>query len=56
MPAHHPLDPLAADGLSFGAPLGMSARRAVSSSVASMDPLDIAQQRTIGGPARALRP
>jgi hypothetical protein len=50
-----PLDPVAADGLSFGTQLSMNARRAVSSRVASMDSLDIAQQRAIGDLARALR-
>jgi hypothetical protein len=56
MVTHHPFDPFAADGLSFGTQLGMDARRAVSSPVVSMNPLDIAQERTIGDLAGALRP
>ena len=56
MVTHHALDPPMADGLSFGTQLGMDARRAVSAPVVSMNPLDIAQEFTIGDLARALRP
>jgi hypothetical protein len=56
MATHHALDPLAAHGLPFGTQLGMDARRAVSSPMVSMNPLDIAQEFTIGDLARALRP
>jgi hypothetical protein len=42
MLAHHPLDPLAADGVALGPQLGMDARRAISFPMASMNALDIA--------------
>jgi hypothetical protein len=52
--AHHPLDPLAANDLA----LGTDARRAVSSPVVSMNPLDIAQEtldwRSCAGPAAGI--
>jgi hypothetical protein len=53
---HHPLNPLTADGLAFGTQLGMDARRTISFPVVSMNPLDIAQELTIGDLARAVRP
>jgi hypothetical protein len=56
MLAHHPLDPLTADGLALGTQLGMDARRTISFPVVSMNAPDIVQQRAIGNPARALRP
>src|SRR6266851_2873468 len=56
MATHHALDPLAAHGLPFGTQLGMDVRRAVSSPMVSMNPLDIAQEFTMGDLARALRP
>jgi hypothetical protein len=56
MLAHHPFDPLAADGLAFGTQRGMDARRTVSLPMVSMNALDIAQQPTIGDLAPALRP
>jgi len=55
MATHHALDPLAAHGLPFGTQLGMDARRAVSSPMVSMDPLDIAQEFTIGKPGQLRR-
>jgi hypothetical protein len=42
--------------LAFGTQLGMDARRPISFPVVSMNPLDIAQELTIGDLARALRP
>jgi hypothetical protein len=56
MLAHHPLDPLTADGLALGPQLGMDPRRTISFPVVSMNPLDIAQELTIGDLARAVRP
>ena len=56
MLAHHPLDPLAAEGVALGPQLGMDARRAISFPMASMNALDIAQEPTIGDLARALWP
>jgi hypothetical protein len=54
--AHHPLDPLAADGVALGPQLGMDARSAISFAVMSMNAADIAQEPTIGDLARALWP
>ena len=56
VPAHHPLDPLAADTLALGTQLGVDARCPVAAPVISMNPPDIAQQLAIGDLARALRP
>ena len=56
MLAHHPLDPLAANGLTLGTKVGMDARCAIPLPVTSMNPLDNAQQRTISAFARAFRP
>ena len=53
--AHHPFDPLAADGLALGLQLGIDARRTVSFPMVSMNVLDITQQRVIGDLAPALR-
>jgi hypothetical protein len=53
-PTHHPLDPLAADGLTLGTQLGMGARRTLLLPMVSMNPLDITQEPTIGDPARGL--
>jgi len=43
VPAHQPLDPLAADDLALSPQLSMNARRAISLPVAGMNPLDIAR-------------
>jgi hypothetical protein len=56
MLAHHPFDPFAADGPSFGTQLGMDTRRTISFPVASMNSLNIAQELTIGDLTRALGP
>ncbi len=56
MPAHHPLDPLAADGLALGTQLGMNTRCPISAPVLGMNPPDIAQQFAIGDLARAFWP
>ena len=56
MPAHDPLDPLAADALAGGTQFGMNTRRPISAPVVGMNPPDIAQQLAIGDLARALRP
>jgi hypothetical protein len=56
MVTHHPLDPLAANGLTLGTKLGMDARCAIPFLVSSMNPLDILQQHSIGALARAFRP
>jgi hypothetical protein len=42
--------------LALGTQLGMDARRTVPFPMVSMNPLDIAQEFTIGDLARALRP
>jgi hypothetical protein len=55
MLAHHPLDPLAADGLALGTQRSMDAWRTISFPVVSMNPLDIAEELTIGNLARAFR-
>jgi hypothetical protein len=41
--ADHPRDPLAADGLTLGPPLGIDARGAMSFPGVSMNPLGLAQ-------------
>jgi hypothetical protein len=56
VPAHHPLDPLAADGMARGAQFGLDARRAIASPVVGMNPPDIDRQLAIGDFARALWP
>jgi hypothetical protein len=56
MPAHHPLDPLAADTLALGTQFGVDTRRPISAPVVGMNPPDIAQQLAIGDLARALWP
>jgi hypothetical protein len=52
MVTHHPLDPLAANGLPLGTKLGMDTRCAIPFPVTSMNPLDIAQQHTVSALAR----
>ena len=56
MPAHHPLDPLAADTLARGTQLGMNTWCPIPAPVLGMNPSDIARQFAIGDLARALRP
>ena len=56
MPAHHPLDPLAADTLARGTQFGMDTRRPISAPVLGMNPPDIARQFAIGDLARAFWP
>ena len=56
VPAHHPLDPLAADDLALGAQLGMNSRCPISAPVISMNPPDIDQKLAIGDLARAFWP
>jgi hypothetical protein len=56
VPAHHPLDPLAADTLAFGTQFGVDTRCPLSAPVAGMNPPDIAQQLAMGDLARAFRP
>jgi hypothetical protein len=56
MPAHHPLDPLAADTVTRGTQFGVDARRPISAPVLRMNPPDIAQQLAIGDLARAFWP
>jgi hypothetical protein len=56
MPAHDPLDPLAADAVARGAQLGIKTGRPIPAPMVSMNPPDIGQQFTISGFARALRP
>ena len=53
MPAHHPLDPLAADTLACGTQLGVDTRPPISAPVLGMNPPDIARQFAIGDLARA---
>jgi hypothetical protein len=55
VPAHDPLDPLAADGLTLGSQFGVDAWRSVSFLVLCMNPPDIGQQIAIGDLARAVR-
>jgi hypothetical protein len=43
VPAHHPLDPFAADTLALGTQFGVDARRPIAALVISMNPPDIAQ-------------
>jgi hypothetical protein len=56
MPAHHPLDPLAADALARGTQFGVDTRPPIPSPVLGMNPPDIARQFAIGDLARAFRP
>src|SRR4051812_21233042 len=56
VPVHHPLDPLAADGLTLSTQLGVDTRCPIPTPVVSMNPPDIGQQLAIGDLARTLRP
>jgi len=56
MPAHHPLDPLAADDPALGTQLGMNTWCPIPAPMVGVNPPDIGQQFTISGFARALRP
>jgi len=56
MPAHHPLDPFAADVPAFGTPLGRDARCPIAAPMVGVNRSDFAQQLAIGDLARALRP
>jgi len=56
MLAQHPLDPLAADGLTLGAQFGVDARRPIPFPVPRMNPPDLDQQLAIGDLAQAVRP
>lgn len=53
--AHHPLDPLAADGAALGARFGAEARRPVSAPMAGGNPPDIGRQPAVGNLAQTLR-
>jgi hypothetical protein len=56
VPAHHPLDPLAADTLAVGTQFGVDTRCPLSAPVLGMNPSDIDQQLTIGDLAPAFWP